>query len=87
MSFHGYRLMIIESESGNLAGQAKLALEAKRQGQHMLRQPVRSLVTAVGSGGTDPFASCSLEVTPRMNVLIDHCENQFSFPYTRTFRS
>ena len=70
--------MIIGSESGNLAGQAKTALEAQRQGQHMLRRPSGSLVTAVGPGGTDPFSSCSLEITPRMNVLIDHCENQSS---------
>ncbi len=70
--------MIIGSERANSAGQAKTTLEARKQGQHMLRQPSRSLNTAVGPGGTDPFSSCSLEVTPRINVLIDHCESQSS---------
>ncbi|PMD28924.1 hypothetical protein L207DRAFT_521321 [Hyaloscypha variabilis F] len=61
--------------SANVTGHANAALEVQGYSQQMLRQPTGSLVTAVGPGGTDPFSSCSLDITPRMNILIDHFLN------------
>jgi len=77
--FHESWLTVIGGRSANVTGHANAALEVQGYSQQMLRQPTGSLVTAVGPGGTDPFSSCSLDITPRMNILIDHCENWSSW--------
>lgn len=59
-------------DSGNGPDQANAAIVAQGYSRQMLRQSTRCLAAAVGPGGSDPFSSCSLPVTPRINILIDH---------------
>jgi hypothetical protein len=61
----------------SVVGQASNALTVGRQSRQVIRRSSEGLITAVGPGGTDPFDSASLEMTPRINVLVDHCERPF----------
>lgn len=49
------------------------------QSEQMAQKSTGDLAVAIGTGGTDPFSSCSLHATPRINILIDHCKDWVLF--------
>ena len=58
----------------SVVDQAGHVLKVGRWSRQIIRRSSRGLITAVGPGGTDPFDSASLKITPQISVLVDHCE-------------
>jgi hypothetical protein len=70
----------IEDKHGEKAGQPKPTSDVMRLGHRSPKQSRKNMSIMIDPGGTDPFSRWPLEITPRINILIDHCKMSQTLP-------